>query len=119
MDNSCQTRCQGTWLDCLSDCPCNTNCPEGCSNCPNPICNHGLNNLMILNDDWSAYNFGFIINTSSEELERMEVNYNDLSIEDSCAANYRGEIWILGGWINEKLVAKFKDNTLTQQVSVS
>jgi len=74
---------------------------------------------MILNDDWSAYNFGFIINTSSEELERMEVNYNDLSIEDSCAANYRGEIWILGGWINEKLVAKFKDNTLTQQVSVS
>ena len=27
----------------FSDCPCNTNCPNGCNGCPNPICVCGEN----------------------------------------------------------------------------
>ena len=72
---------------------------------------------MILNDAWRDGNYGFTINAGTDELNLAWIDYGGISIEDSCAVNFRGEVWVLGGWFNDRLVAKFEENAIVSQVS--
>ena len=42
-NSSCLNECGRVLNGCLNDCPCNTNCPDGCNGCSNPICVCGEN----------------------------------------------------------------------------
>ena len=40
----------------FSDCPCQTNCPNGCVDCSNPICNLENVDVLVLNSHISQPN---------------------------------------------------------------
>ena len=42
-NNSCLSECARVFSDCNNSCPCSDQCPNGCEDCPNPICVCGLN----------------------------------------------------------------------------
>jgi len=50
-DTNCLIECGRALTDCIYDCPCNTNCPDGCSGCPNPVCVCGENSTTPQNEE--------------------------------------------------------------------
>merc|ERR1719197_807440 len=36
--NECISECNRSVTECEADCPCQTNCPDGCTGCSHPIC---------------------------------------------------------------------------------
>ena len=38
-DHACENQCLIQLGECVSDCPCGQNCPNGCSDCDHPLCN--------------------------------------------------------------------------------
>ncbi|CAG5099692.1 Oidioi.mRNA.OKI2018_I69.XSR.g16638.t1.cds [Oikopleura dioica] len=37
-DHLCENQCLIEFTECVSDCPCGQNCPNGCQDCDNPLC---------------------------------------------------------------------------------
>ena len=42
-NSACWSECARVFAECQSSCPCNDQCPNGCEDCPNPICVCGAN----------------------------------------------------------------------------
>ena len=45
----------------ISACPCKTNCPDGCNNCPNPVCQNAV----------------LVLSTSNTANKPMVIDWND------------------------------------------
>ena len=71
----------------LQDCPCNTNCPNGCKGCPNPICVCG-ENPSPQNED----NLQQCMKEKSIDLGRCIVDCKDeQSCEQSCVSTFKDQ----------------------------
>ncbi|CAG5081589.1 Oidioi.mRNA.OKI2018_I69.PAR.g9919.t1.cds [Oikopleura dioica] len=119
-DPNCNSRCQGQWLDCLAACPCYSGCPDGCENCPNPICQGPSEHLFIIDVRMEEFNKGMHWNSDTGEVEFRNFDYQvnqGFDIEDSCYAMMNGEHWLLGGWFNPDAVAKIENCQISRQAS--
>ena len=117
-DPNCTSRCQGEWLDCLSSCPCYSGCPEGCKDCPNPICGSPLRHLFVIDERMSEWNKGMHWNSYTDEIEFRNFAYqfnHGFDIEDTCYAMLNGEHWLLGGWFYPNAIAKVEDCKISRQ----
>ena len=71
----------------FSDCPCNTNCPDGCNGCPNPICVCGQNKSPQ-NED----NLDRCKREKSIDLGQCIVDCNDdQTCEQSCVNQFKDQ----------------------------
>ena len=71
----------------LQGCPCNTNCPNGCKGCPNPICVCG-ENPSPQNED----NLQECIKEKSIDLGQCIIDCkNDQSCEESCVRLFKDQ----------------------------
>ena len=85
-NNSCLSECARVYQDCNNSCPCSDQCPNGCEDCPNPICTCGLNP--------SSQNLDNLKNctgTNSMELGEciLDCNGGSKACDESCVDDFR------------------------------
>ena len=72
-------------LNDFSDCPCNLNCPDGCSDCPNSLCVCG-EHLSPENN----HNLDICIKKSSIDLGKCVIACNnDFACENYCVDRFK------------------------------
>lgn len=108
-DYTCGTRCDAAFLECQSSCPCDTECPQGCAGCGNPICT-ASDYLLILNAYRAYENVGFLLDLEKQSFRYANIDYKTdyFDIDDACYAFIKGEHWILGGYYVERQMVKFE-----------
>ena len=103
-DYTCPSRCEAAFVDCKYACPCDRECPNGCSGCSNPVC-QASDYLLILND-WQAWdNQAFLLNLSTDQISFATMNFNEIDFDDSCYAFMKGQHYLLGGYFNERQIS--------------
>ena len=119
---SCQSECNREYVNCFEYCPCNSQCPAGCSECENAICKE----VLILNTfrlrlilpirdrrtmfvRWSMHyskefsyasddNIPLLVDFAGD-VEVIDFTFGeDTEVEASCSTVYQGEQLIIGGW---------------------
>ena len=86
-NSSCLNECGRILNICLNDCPCNTNCPDGCNGCSNPICVCGENPSPQNKD-----NLKQCMKDKSIDLGQCIIDCkNNQSCEQSCVSSFKNQ----------------------------
>ncbi|CAG5112952.1 Oidioi.mRNA.OKI2018_I69.chr2.g7110.t2.cds [Oikopleura dioica] len=109
-DYTCSSRCEAEFFDCRYACPCEEGCPVGCVECSNAVCNE-REFLFILNYWRANEDVGYLLNLKTEEISYATVNYNSLSIDDSCYAFLGDKHFLLRGSMNPHQILTFESET--------
>ena len=86
-NSNCLNECGRVLNDCLNDCPCNSNCPDGCNGCSNPICVCGENPTSQNKD-----NLKQCMKDKSINLGQCIIDCrNNQSCEQSCVTSFKDQ----------------------------
>ena len=86
-DANCLLDCGRALNDCVQDCPCNNNCPNGCVDCQNPICVCGENP-----SPQNKENLETCKNEKSIDLGQCIIDcMNDQDCENTCVDRFKAQ----------------------------
>ncbi|CBY17767.1 unnamed protein product [Oikopleura dioica] len=88
----CENACVSEYSNCLSDCPCGLNCPEGCEGCAHPLCTPSPCEDLDNNADYQRCKKQL----TKELNECLDDCKNSLLCIDECTDEYKRNIFVLG-----------------------
>jgi len=110
-DYSCVNRCNSTWLNCLESCPCSSGCPDGCIDCPHPVCEATEQYLFMINYNWASENKALHLRLSDNSFIESNFNYHYeyMDVDDACVSYIKGQHFFIGGYYNPRAIIKVTD----------
>lgn len=125
--NECISECNRSVTECEADCPCQTNCPDGCTGCSHPICGTQTTTstttttttlsefaILVLNTYKSA-NKPILLNSNGQVTIETTFEFGEnTEVYGSCSATFQNEFYVFGGYREEYQISKIQDCQLNR-----